>query len=249
LASDPLDLEEINVRYGAIHAVQGASIRVERGQVTALVGSNGAGKSSILKAAAGLVPCTGKVSANGVNLSSIPARKRVVDHGVVMVPEGHSVFLTMTVRENLELGLRVGQMRIDKGPFGLGDVWSLFGVLKEREGNKAQYLSGGEKQMLAIARSLLMSPAVLLIDEPSMGLAPLLVRRIFDVMGEVFAATDVSVLLVEQDTAVALELASRAYLLQHGEVVLDASAAELREDPRLRASYLGAKRETPEPAS
>jgi branched-chain amino acid transport system ATP-binding protein len=241
LAPDALVMDAIDVRYGAIHAVQGASVRVARGQVTALVGSNGAGKSSLLKAAAGLVPYGGKVTVNDRELGTTPARVRVVDHGIVLVPEGRSVLLTMTVRENLELGLRVGRKRVEKGAFALDDVWTLFPVLRERESKRAQYLSGGEKQMLAIARSLLMTPTVLLIDEPSMGLAPLLVKKIFEVMAAVFAATEMSVLLVEQDTAVALELATDAYLLEHGQVVLAAPASEMREDPRLRASYLGAR--------
>jgi branched-chain amino acid transport system ATP-binding protein len=249
LAPDPpdvpaLDATDLAVTYGAIRAVQGVSLTVRRRRVTALVGSNGAGKSSVLRALAGLQPLAGgTVRVDGVDVAGTPGRRRVIDHGVVLVPEGRSAFVTMTVRENLELGLRVGRKRVGAerpARFSLDAVWELFPVLKERDRQRAQYLSGGEQQMLAIARSLLMEPSILLIDEPSMGLAPLLVRRIFSVMADVFAATDVAVLLVEQDTAVALDVAADAYLLEHGHVVAAAPAAELRDDPRLRAAYLGA---------
>ena len=238
-----VSVEDLDVTYGVIRAVQGADLRVAANGVTALVGSNGAGKSSILKAIAGLVPAArGRVVVNGTDLTKVPGRKRVSDHGVVLVPEGRSAFVTMTVRENLELGLRIGRMRQAAGAaatFTLDEAFTLFPVLKDRADQRAQVLSGGEQQMLAIARSLLMNPSVLLIDEPSMGLAPLLVRRIFGVMTDVFTAHGVSVLLVEQDTAIALELASYAYLLEFGRIVADAPAAELRADPRLRQAYLG----------
>jgi branched-chain amino acid transport system ATP-binding protein len=236
-----LEATDLSVTYGAIRAVQGVSLVVRPRAVTALVGSNGAGKSSILRALAGLQPTAGgAVLVGGTDISGVPGRRRVVDHGVVLVPEGRSTFATMTVRENLELGLRIGRRRTADPRFSVDQVWDLFGVLHERQRQRAQHLSGGEQQMLAIARSLLMEPSVLLIDEPSMGLAPLLVRRIFTVMADVFAATDVAVLLVEQDTAVALDVATDAYLLEHGHVVAAAPAAELRADPRLRAAYLGA---------
>jgi branched-chain amino acid transport system ATP-binding protein len=239
----PLEATGIDVSYGVVRAVHDVSLRVEPRVVTALVGSNGAGKSSILKALAGTVPVrAGRVVASGVDLDGVSTKDRVIHHGIVLVPEGRSAFTTLTVRENLELGVRVGNLRAAAGragKFSLDDAFGLFPVLHEREGKRAQYLSGGEQQMLAIARSLLMAPAVLLIDEPSMGLAPLLVRRIFDVMRDVFVDNDVAVLLVEQDTAIALSVASTAYLLEHGRIVVHAPAAELRADPRLRAAYLG----------
>jgi len=250
LAADPavepappaLVAEGVDVRYGVIHAVQGVSLEVPGGGVTAIVGSNGAGKSSLLKAVAGVVDSGGAVRVHGIDVTRVPARKRLIEHGLVLVPEGRSAFVTMTVRENLELGLRVGRKRAALGAgggFTLDEAYELFGVLADRRDQRAQSLSGGEQQMLAIARSLLMAPSLLLIDEPSMGLAPLLVRRIFEVMRDVFAAHGVSVLLVEQDTAVALDLASWAYLIEQGRIVAHAPAAELREDPRLKRSYIG----------
>jgi len=245
LASDQpaLTIESLDVAYGAIRAVQEVSLAVARGRVTALVGSNGAGKSSVLRASAGLAPArSGRVLVGDTDVTRLPARKRLLEHGVALVPEGRSAFTTMTVRENLDLGLRVGRARAAAGvaaTFSLDEAFELFPVLAQRADNRAQVLSGGEQQMLAIARSLLMSPSVLLVDEPSMGLAPLLVRRIFAVMADVFQRHQVSVLLVEQDTAIALELASDGYVLEFGRIVAAGPSAELRDDPRLRRAYLG----------
>jgi len=243
VADAALRIEGLEVAYGSIRAVQGVSLAVPAGGVTALVGSNGAGKSSILRAAAGLVPHrTGTVVVSGNDVTRLGARRRLVDHGIVLVPEGRSAFTTMTVRENLELGLRVGRRRAAAGvpaTFSIDEAFDLFPVLAERSGQRAQVLSGGEQQMLAIARSLLMSPSVLLIDEPSMGLAPLLVRRIFEVIRKVFERHRISVLLVEQDTAIALDLASEAYVLEFGRMVTHGSSESLHDDPRLRQAYLG----------
>ena len=233
----------LDVAYGAIRAVQAVDIEVPRGEVTALIGSNGAGKSSTLKGLAGLVPIKGgAVEAGGVDITKDSAPDRVINHGVVLVREGRSAFTTLTVRENLGLGLRVGRRRVVAGeasPFELEDAFRLFPVLEERIGMRAQYLSGGEQQMLAIARSLLMHPRVLLIDEPSMGLAPLLVRQIFDVLRQILAQHDLTVLLVEQDTAVALQLAASAYVIEQGRITKHALAEELRGDDSLRTAYLG----------
>jgi branched-chain amino acid transport system ATP-binding protein len=249
LASEPaaspqlaLSASGIDVSYGVIRAVQDVALDVAPAGITALIGSNGAGKSSTLKAIAGLVPGGGQVLVDGVDVTAWPTQRRLIEAGLVLVPEGRSTFTTMTVRENLELGARIGRKRAAAGAaagFGLDEAFALFDVLDQRQSQRAQVLSGGEQQMLAIARSLLMAPSVLLIDEPSMGLAPLLVRRIFSVMESVFAAHGVSVLLVEQDTAVALDLASDAYLLEHGRIVAHSPADELRQDPRLRMAYLG----------
>jgi branched-chain amino acid transport system ATP-binding protein len=233
-----LAIDDLRVAYGPIRAVQGVTLSVAAGSVTAIVGSNGAGKSSILRAVAGMVPSTGTISVNASDISRTSALDRTVRHGVVFIPEGRSVFTTMTVEENLSLGTRVGLLR-GGGGFALDEAFHLFPVLDERRKQRAQLLSGGEQQMLAIARSLLMRPDVLVIDEPSMGLAPLLVRKIFGVMRDVFAREGVSVLLVEQDTAIALELASYGYVLEEGAIVAEGSAHELRDDPRLRAAYLG----------
>jgi branched-chain amino acid transport system ATP-binding protein len=246
-------VRNLNVAYGAIRAVQDVDIEAPRGQITALIGSNGAGKSSTLKAMAGLVPVVGgTVEIDGVDATHLPAQVRVVEHGVVLIPEARSVFLTMTVRENLGLGIRVGREREARGHkrgFTLEAAFGLFPVLKERGDKRAQYLSGGELKMLAIARSLLMHPRILLIDEPSMGLAPLLVREIFSVLRGILQEHNITVLLVEQDTAVALELASSAYVIEQGRILTHAPAATLRGDAQLRAAYLGAHAASGRPAS
>jgi len=243
----------LDVAYGAIRAVQNVDIEAPRGQITALIGSNGAGKSSTLRAIAGLVPITrGSVEIGGADVSLLPAYVRVLEHGVVLIPEAQAAFLTMTVQENLGLGVRVGRRREvweGKGGFTHEDAFRLFPVLEERADKRAQYLSGGELKMLAIARSLLMHPRVLLIDEPSMGLAPLLVRQIFAVLRGILQERDVSVLLVEQDTAVALELASSAYVIEQGRITTHAPVSKLRGDARLRAAYLGADAAPGRPAS
>jgi len=242
----------LDVAYGAIRAVQGVDIDAPRGQITALIGSNGAGKSSTLNAIAGLVPVAGgSVEIGGVDATRLPAHVRVVERGVVLIPEARAAFLTMTVRENLGLGVRVGREREARGhqsAFTLADAFRLFPVLEERADKRAQYLSGGELKMLAIARSLLMHPRVLLIDEPSMGLAPLLVRQIFAVLRGILREHDVSVLLVEQDTAVALELASSAYVIDQGRITTHAPASKLLGDARLKAAYLGADAAAGRPA-
>src|SRR5579859_4936974 len=244
-APQALVVDGLNVHYGVLRAVQDLSLRVPVGQVVALVGANGAGKSSTLNAIAGVVPSTATaIRAHDSDLSAVPPRRRILDHGVVLVPEGRSVFTSMTVQENLELGARVGQARRARSKtalarFDVSDVSSLFPVLKERASRRAEYLSGGERQMLAMARALLMAPAVLLVDEPSMGLAPLAVRDLFAILRDVFVRAGVAVLLVEQDTRLALDLAGTGYLLEHGVIVASAAAAELREDPRVSVAYLG----------
>lgn len=246
-------VRSLDVAYGAIRAVQNVTIEAPRGQITALIGSNGAGKSSTLKAITGLVPVAGgSVEIGGVDVTRLPAYARVVEYGVVLIPEGRSAFLTMTVRENLGLGLRVGrerEARGDRGTCTLADAFRLFPVLEERADKRAQFLSGGELKMLAIARSLLMRARVLLIDEPSMGLAPLLVRQIFAELRGILREHDVSVLLVEQDIAVALEVARTAYVIEQGRITAHAPASELRRDARLKAAYLGADAASRRPAA
>jgi branched-chain amino acid transport system ATP-binding protein len=237
-----LVVDDLRVSYGAIRAVQGVSLQIGTGSVVALIGSNGAGKSSILKAIAGLVNYRGTVNVSGGSLEGCSAEDRVVEHGVVLVPEGRGVFATMTVLENLNLGLRVGGLRARRGAraaFVLDDVLDLFPPLRAMLKTRAQLLSGGEQQMLSLGRSLLMRPELMLIDEPSMGLAPVLVKQVFTALRGAFARSQVSVLLVEQDTSVALELAARAYVLEHGAVVAEDTTSVLRGDPRLHAAYLG----------
>jgi branched-chain amino acid transport system ATP-binding protein len=242
--SDALEIQQLNVHYGVLHALQDVSLRVPSGSVVALIGANGAGKSSTLNAIAGTVASTsGAMRAGNAAIAGLAPRDRIMKHGVVLVPEGRSVFATMTVRENLELGARVGARRLRANRalprFDMGDVATLFPVLRERANRRAEYLSGGERQMLAMARALLMAPSLLLVDEPSMGLAPLAVRDLFGILREVFVKAGVAVLLVEQDTRLALDVAGYAYLLQRGVIVAHGQADELRDDPRIRAAYLG----------
>jgi branched-chain amino acid transport system ATP-binding protein len=231
-----LEVIDLAVSYGGIRAVKGVSLRVEPGQIVALIGANGAGKTSTLKAIVGLVPAQGRVRVFGRDVLG-HATHHIVARGVTLVPEGRAIFAGMTVRENLELGSilkrdRAGiRQRLDR-------VLALFPRLGERLEQAGGTLSGGEQQMLAIGRALMGDPRVLLLDEPSLGLAPKLVRQIFDGISEI-AKGGLTILLVEQNTRLALETAHRAHVLVTGEVVLDGESRELAQDPRVKAAYLG----------
>jgi branched-chain amino acid transport system ATP-binding protein len=231
-----LEVIDLAVSYGGIRAVKGISLRVEPGQIVALIGANGAGKTSTLKAIVGLVPAQGRVRVFGRDVLGHPTH-HIVARGVTLVPEGRAIFAGMTVRENLELGSilkrdRAGiRQRLDR-------VLALFPRLGERLEQAGGTLSGGEQQMLAIGRALMGDPRVLLLDEPSLGLAPKLVRQIFDGISEI-AKGGLTILLVEQNTRLALETAHRAHVLVTGEVVLDGESRELAQDPRVKAAYLG----------
>jgi branched-chain amino acid transport system ATP-binding protein len=231
-----LEVIDLAVSYGGIRAVKGISLRVEPGQIVALIGANGAGKTSTLKAIVGLVPARGRVLVFGRDVLGHPTH-HIVARGVTLVPEGRAIFAGMTVRENLELGSilkrdRAGiQQRLER-------VLGLFPRLGERLGQAGGTLSGGEQQMLAIGRALMGDPRVLLLDEPSLGLAPKLVRQIFDGISEI-AKGGLTILLVEQNTRLALETAHRAHVLVTGEVVLGGESRELAQDPRVKAAYLG----------
>jgi len=232
------------VAYGPIRAVQEVSITVEEGSVTALVGANGAGKSSLLKALVGLVPMRAKeLSVRGDDVRRLGTLARVRDLGLVLVPEGRGVFSGMTVDEGLEMGRRVGRYREKQGhveaALDLEAVFDLFPNLRERRRQLGQQLSGGEQQMLAVAKALLMAPSILLVDEPSVGLAPKIVRGIFETLEAVMNQYKVSILLVEQDSKLALEVADYAYVIEHGRVVAEGTAEQVRELPQLRAAYLG----------
>ncbi|HLV65866.1 MAG TPA: ABC transporter ATP-binding protein [Polyangiaceae bacterium] len=232
-----LEVNDLTVRYGGIVAVKGISLRVGRGEIVTLIGANGAGKTSTLKAVVGLVPAaSGTIRVFGRDTRGTPTHE-LAARGVALVPEGRAVFGNLTVRENLELG----SFR-KREPKGRAERFErcirLFPRLGERLGQDAGTLSGGEQQMLAIARALMGAPELLLLDEPSLGLAPRLVRQIFDSIIEI-AAGGLTILLVEQNTRLALETAHRAYVLATGELVLSGPARELREDPRIRAAYLG----------
>ena len=239
-----LRAREVDVSYGPIRAVQEASITVEDGSVTALVGANGAGKSSLLKALLGLVPMKAKeLSVRGVDVRRLSTRARVRDLGFVLVPEGRGVYTGMTVDEGLEMGRRVGRYREKTGKVraavDTSTVFDLFPNLRDRRRQLGQQLSGGEQQMLAVAKSLLMAPSILLVDEPSVGLAPMIVRGIFETLETIMRQYAVSILLVEQDSKLALDVADYAYVIEHGRVVAEGTSDVVKELPQLRAAYLG----------
>jgi branched-chain amino acid transport system ATP-binding protein len=231
-----LEVKDLKVSYGAIEALHGVSFEVGQGEIVTLIGANGAGKSTILRTLSGLLrPKAGQVIYQGQEITKMPAHK-IVTLGLGQVPEGRRVFANMTVRENLEMGAYTappGEFQRD-----LDRVFQSFPRLKEREKQLAGTLSGGEQQMLAMGRALMTKPNLLLLDEPSMGLSPILVQEIFKIIQEI-NARGTTVLLVEQNAFMALSIARRAYVLETGRIVLSGDAAELREHPAVRAAYLG----------
>jgi branched-chain amino acid transport system ATP-binding protein len=234
-----LDVLDLQVSYGGIAAVKGISFAVAAGETVALIGANGAGKTTTLKALARLLPSHGALRYDGVDLQTLPPHA-LVRHGFALVPEGRGVFARMSIVENLQMGAygrksgrKDAEMRHD-----IERMFELLPRLKERAGQLAGTLSGGEQQMLAIARALMSRPRLLLLDEPSMGLAPLMVQKIFEVIRNV-AAQGVAVLLVEQNASLALETAGRAYVMESGRITLADTAANLLADPRVQAAYLG----------
>ena len=233
-----LVLDDVRVHYGKVEALKGVSIEVERGEIVALIGANGAGKTTTLKTISGVRPVSaGSVRFEGRDIMSVPAHLRV-KLGISQAPEGRRIFPGMTVRENLDMGTYARKGA--KGAFDadLDRVYGLFPRLAERRNQAGGTLSGGEQQMLAIGRALMASPKVLLLDEPSMGLAPRLVTQIFEIVTEI-NQQGTTVLLVEQNAAQALQRANRAYVLEAGRVVKGAVASELLEDDAVRAAYLG----------
>ena len=232
-----LEIRDVSVAYGVVRALDGVSLSVGDGEIVALVGSNCAGKSTLMKAIMGVVrPSRGTVTFAGVSLDGL-AVEQVVRRGVVLVPEGRGILGSLTVRENLRLGAY--QRRDARIAADLDQVTTRFPVLRERLGQKAGSLSGGEQQMLAIGRALMARPRLLLLDEPSLGLAPVVIASIFDIIASL-ARDGVTVLLVEQNAAEALRLAHRAYVLETGRVVLAGKASDLLRDERVREAYLGA---------
>jgi len=232
-----LEINDLTVYYGHVHAVKGISLNVEPGEIVALIGANGAGKSTTLRAISGLVHPQGDIVFDGRKISTVPAHE-IVRMGIGHVPEGRKVFATLTVDENLTLGAysrgndRVGIEASRR------QVFELFPRLAERRHQLAGTLSGGEQQMLAIGRALMAKPRLMLLDEPSLGLAPLLVQSIFQTIQEI-NAQGTTVLLVEQNARAALKLAHRAYVLETGRIALSGPASELAQDPRVRRAYLG----------
>ncbi|MBP6178356.1 MAG: ABC transporter ATP-binding protein [Anaerolineales bacterium] len=232
-----LELKDVHTYYGNIHALKGISITVNDGEIVTLIGSNGAGKSTTLRTIQGLnKPRTGSVVFDGVELHKLPAHE-IATLGVAQSPEGRMIFPRMTVLENLEMG---AYARKDLTTYkeDLDHVFSLFPRLKERVGQKGGTLSGGEQQMLAMGRALMAKPKILLLDEPSMGLAPLLVELIFDIIKKLHEEGK-TILLVEQNASMALSIANRGYVLQTGEIVLADEASKLLKDPMVQKTYLG----------
>jgi branched-chain amino acid transport system ATP-binding protein len=231
-----LELDNVHTYYGNIHALKGVSLTVELGEVVTLIGGNGAGKSTTLNTISGLLrPRQGSVRLDGKDLKTYKAHE-IVHQGVVQVPEGRRVFSRMTVLENLEMGAFTRGS--DQISAGIENGFTLFPRLKERQHQLAGTLSGGEQQMLAMARALMSSPKILLLDEPSMGLAPVLVDSIFDTIRKLHAQ-GTTILLVEQNARMALQVADRGYVIQTGEVILRDTAANLRANESVQKAYLG----------
>ena len=233
-----LEVNDLNVYYEAIHAIKNISFEIKKGEIVTLIGANGAGKTSTLHAVSGLLPLkSGEVSLNGVNITGMEAHK-LVTKGMAHVPEGRRIFTELTVLENLEMG---AYTRNDKDGIkdDLEKMFVLFPRLAERKKQLAGTMSGGEQQMLAIARALMSKPTILLMDEPSMGLAPLLVQEIFKIIERINKEEGVTILLVEQNAHMALSVANRAYVLGTGEIIKEGAGKDLLDDPDIKKAYLG----------
>ena len=233
-----LEIRDLRVHYGKIEAIKGLSVVVNQGEIVTLIGANGAGKTTILKTISGLRPVSsGSITFDGEDINKIPAHKRV-DLGISQVPEGRGIFPGMTVLENLEMGKFNRKDRKAEMHEDLDRIYTLFPRLKERTSQAGGTLSGGEQQMLAMGRALMARPKVLLLDEPSMGLAPQMIANIFRIITEI-NKQGVTILLVEQNAQQALQRADRAYILETGNVTKEAKAADLLNDPAVREAYLG----------
>ncbi len=233
-----LSIQDLHVAYGNILALQGVSLEVREGEIVTLIGANGAGKSTLLRAISGIVPIrSGRITFDGANLGAVPAH-RVVEMGVAHVPEGRGIFANLTVMENLKLSTWSRKDRKEMGR-DFQRVFDIFPRLAERQNQLAGTLSGGEQQMLAVARALMTRGRLMLLDEPSMGLAPVLVREIFQTVREINAA-GTTILLVEQNARQALKLAHRGYVLETGRLTVAGSAKELMDNPAVKDAYLGA---------
>ena len=237
MAEPMLKIDDINVYYGAIHAIKGISLTVNQGEIVTLIGANGAGKSTTLRTISGLLkPKTGSITFQGEDIAGTPAHK-IVSLGISQVPEGRRIFTEMTVMENLDLGAFI---RKDKDGIAADKkhVFELFPRLEERQDQVAGTLSGGEQQMLAMGRALMSRPKLLLLDEPSMGLAPLLIKEIFSIIEDI-NKSGTTVLLVEQNANMALSIANRAYVLETGRITLSGDAKKLAASEDVRKAYLG----------
>ena len=233
-----LEIKDLRVHYGKIEAIKGVSVVVNQGEIVTLIGANGAGKTTILKTISGLRPVSsGDITFDGTSINKVPAHERV-DLGISQVPEGRGIFPGMTVLENLEMGKFNRKDRKAEMDEDLDRVYTLFPRLKERATQAGGTLSGGEQQMLAMGRALMARPKVLLLDEPSMGLAPQMIANIFRIITEI-NKQGVTILLVEQNAQQALQRAHRAYILETGNVTKEAAASDLLNDPAVREAYLG----------
>ena len=234
-----LEIKDLRVFYGKIEAIKGITVRVNQGEIVTLIGANGAGKTTTLKTISGLRPVTsGSIVFNGQDISKLPAHERV-ELGISQAPEGRGIFPGMTVLENLEIGKYFRKDRKLEMQEDLDKVFQLFPRLKERVTQAGGTLSGGEQQMLAIGRALMARPQLLLLDEPSMGLAPMMIQNIFNIITAINKELGTTILLVEQNAQQALQRAHRAYVLETGKVVKEAKASDLLNDPDVRAAYLG----------
>ena len=232
-----LELQDVEVAYGDLPALRGVSLAVEEGETLSVVGANGAGKTTMLRAISGLLrPRAGRIVLDGARLDRLPSHA-IVERGVVQVPEGRKIFPSLTVKENLELGSYVAAAREHRRE-SLARVLALFPRLGERQRQAAGTMSGGEQQMLAIGRALMARPRILMLDEPSLGLAPIIVQEIFRIIGEI-NRVGTTVLLVEQNTRQALALSRRGYVLENGRIALEGSGAELLGNEHVRRAYLG----------
>ena len=233
-----LEVKDLHVSYGAIQAVQGVSFEINQGDIVALIGSNGAGKSTILRTISGLEHAkSGSILFNGAELTKMKAHK-IVEQGIAHVPEGRRIFPKLTVTENLNMG---ANLRKDKEGIkqSMEKVFEVFPRLKERAKQEAGTLSGGEQQMLALGRALMTQGSLLMLDEPSMGLAPIIVEEIFEIIKKI-NADGTTILLIEQNAFLALNTASRAYVLETGKITMQGPSAQLLTDPRVKEAYLGA---------
>ena len=232
-----LKVENLKVNFGGIEAVKGISFEVKEGEIVTLIGSNGAGKSTTLRAISGLVkPSEGKIFFEGNDITKIGSSE-IVDRGITLCPEGRRIFPDMTVLENIKIG---AYLRNDDLTNDIEKCHRLFPILKEREKQLAGTLSGGEQQMLAVARSLMSRPKIMMLDEPSLGLAPLIVKDIFNILKEI-NEEGVTILLIEQNANMALRLADKAYVLETGTIAMQGSGKELLDNPKIKEAYLGKK--------
>ncbi len=237
-----LVLDNVHLSYGAIAAVQGVSLTVAEGEIVSIVGSNGAGKSTLLNGIAGLVPLrSGKITFNGTPLETIPPHQRI-SHGIALSPEGRGVFPDQSVKDNLALGAYHRRLTPEAFEAELALQYARFPRLKERQDQMAATLSGGEQQMLAIARALMGRPRLLMLDEPSLGLAPLIIQEIFRTL-KTLREEGVTIILVEQMASLALAAADRGYVLENGRITLSGTGKDLLHDPKVRAAYLGSAKQ------